>query len=55
MAAEVIRSGLTGLAIWWLGHPEVERARIVEVALNVVWVGLERAARGELWRPASPS
>ena len=55
MAAEVIRSGLTGLAIWWLGHPEVERARIVEVALNVVWVGLERAARGESWRPASPS
>jgi AcrR family transcriptional regulator len=51
MAAEVIRSGLTGLAIWWLGHPQVERDRIVEVALNVVWIGLERAARGESWKP----
>lgn len=52
MAAEVIRSGLTGLAIWWLGHPQVERARIVEVALNVVWIGLERAAQGESWKPS---
>ncbi len=51
MAAEVIRSGLTGLAIWWLGHPEVERARIVAVALNVVWIGMERATRGEAWEP----
>ena len=52
MAAEVIRSGLTGLAIWWLGHPDVQRSRIVEVALNVVWIGLERATQGEAWNPA---
>lgn len=51
MAAEVIRSGLTGLAIWWLRHPEVQRGQIVEVALNVVWIGMERAARGEAWKP----
>lgn len=51
MAAEMIRSGLTGLAIWWLGHPEVPRSRIVETALNVFWVGLERAADGEAWEP----
>jgi AcrR family transcriptional regulator len=51
MAAETIRSGLTGLAIWWRRHPEVPRARIVETALNVFWVGLERAASGETWEP----
>jgi AcrR family transcriptional regulator len=51
MAAETIRAGLTGLAIWWLGHPEVPRARVVETALNVVWIGLERASRGEAWQP----
>jgi AcrR family transcriptional regulator/RimJ/RimL family protein N-acetyltransferase len=44
MAAEVIRSGLTGLAIWWVDHPEVPRERIVATAVNAVWVGLERAA-----------
>jgi AcrR family transcriptional regulator len=46
MAAEVIRSALTGLAIWWNDHPEVPRERIVTTALNVIWVGFERARRG---------
>jgi AcrR family transcriptional regulator len=43
MAAEVMRAGLTGLAIWWNDHPHVPRERIVATALNVLWVGLERA------------
>jgi AcrR family transcriptional regulator len=43
MAAEIMRSGLTGLAMWWADHPHVPRERIVETALNVVWVGLERS------------
>jgi AcrR family transcriptional regulator len=51
MAAEVIRAGLTGLAIWWLDHPEVARERIVATAVNAVWIGFERARRGESWRP----
>jgi AcrR family transcriptional regulator len=42
MAAEVIRAGLAGLAIWWDEHPHVPRARIVETAMNVLWVGFER-------------
>jgi len=45
MSAEILRSGLTGLAIWWIDHPHVERAQIVHAALNVVWVGLERARK----------
>ena len=36
MAAEVIRSALTGLAIWWIDHPEVPREKIVQTALNAV-------------------
>ena len=43
MAAEAIRSGLTGLAIWWSEHPHVPRERIVATAVNVFWVGFERA------------
>ena len=49
MAAVVMRSGLTGLAVWWLDHPEVSREQIVATAVNVVWIGLERVIRGERW------
>jgi hypothetical protein len=42
MNAEVIRAGLAGLAIWWDEHPHVHRNRIVETAMNVLWVGFER-------------
>jgi AcrR family transcriptional regulator len=49
MAAEVMRAGLAGLAIWWSDHPEVPREEIVATALNVLWVGLERVRSGESW------
>jgi AcrR family transcriptional regulator len=49
MAAELMRSGLAGLAIWWSDHPEVPREQIVATALNVLWIGLERVRRGERW------
>ena len=50
MAAEVMRAGLAGLAIWWSDHPDVPRDRIVATALDVLWVGLERVRRGQRWR-----
>lgn len=49
MAAEVMRSGLTGLAIWWTEHPEVTREQIVATAMNTIWLGFERVSRGERW------
>jgi AcrR family transcriptional regulator len=49
MAAEVIRAGLTGLAIWWSEHPEVPREQIVATAVNAFWIGFERVRRGEAW------
>jgi AcrR family transcriptional regulator len=54
MAAEVIRAGLTGLAIWWSHNPEVPRERIVETAVNAVWIGFERVRRGERWTAEAP-
>ena len=45
MAAEIVRSGLTGLAMWWSEHPHVTREQIVRTALGVLWNGL--AAAGE--------
>ena len=47
MAAEVIRAGLTGLAIWWNDHPDVPREQIVATAINAVWIGFERVQRGD--------
>lgn len=42
MAAETMRAGLAGLAIWWDEHPHVPRERIVETAMNVLWIGFAR-------------
>jgi hypothetical protein len=49
MAAEVMRAGLAGIAMWWSDHPEVLREQIVATAVNVLWIGLERVRRGEVW------
>jgi AcrR family transcriptional regulator len=54
MAAELIRSALTGLALWWQDHPEVSRAEIVSTAVNVLWLGFERLGRGERYVIAPP-
>lgn len=49
MTAELIRSALTGLALWWQDHPEVTRRQIIATAMNVLWVGFERLGAGERW------
>jgi len=49
MAAEVMRSGLVGLALWWNEHPSVPRSQVVATAINVLWIGFERVGRGERW------
>jgi hypothetical protein len=50
MAAEIMRAGLAGLAIWWSDHPDVPREQVVATALNVLWIGLERVRAGETWK-----
>jgi len=48
----VLRGVLQGLAVWWSEHPEVPRDRVVATAMNALWLGFERAQRGETWRSA---
>lgn len=43
MAAEIMRAGLVGLALWWHDHPHVPRERIVGIGLEVLWGGYLRA------------
>lgn len=45
MAAEIMRAGLTGLALWWHEHRHITREQIVTAALNVLWIGFERVQR----------
>jgi len=54
MTWEIIRSAFQGLALWWYEHPDVPREQLVAAMLNTLWIGLERAVRGETWRPGRP-
>jgi AcrR family transcriptional regulator len=51
MASEIMRSGLTGLAIWWSEHPHVAREQVVRAGMNVLWVGFDRVRTGATWQP----
>jgi AcrR family transcriptional regulator len=35
----VLRGVLQGLALWWVDHPDVPRARVVDAALDSLWRG----------------
>ena len=42
IVAELLKSGLNGLAGWWWDHPDVPRERLVELVMAALWTGLER-------------
>jgi AcrR family transcriptional regulator len=50
LAWETLRAVLQGLAVWWRDRPEVPRERIVDAAMNAIWLGFERVMGGEQWR-----
>jgi AcrR family transcriptional regulator len=43
-AAEALRSAMTGLALWWLDHPETTRTTLVDTIVQTTWHGLAPAA-----------
>ena len=43
--AEVLRSAMTGLALWWQGHPETKRSTLVDTIMQTVWHGTAAAVR----------
>lgn len=49
MVGEILRTGLQGLALWWSEHPQVSRAQVVGAAMNLLWSGLGRMYRGQVW------
>jgi AcrR family transcriptional regulator len=52
MVWEIMRAVLQGLALWWYEHQHVPREQVVATAMNALWIGFERARRGETWPPA---
>ncbi len=49
VAVQVVGAAVS-LATWWNDHPELPRAMMVNLAMQVLWVGLERARSGERLR-----
>ena len=47
MAAVMIVGSAVSLASWWTEHPEVSRAKMVGLAMDVMWLGLERVRAGD--------
>jgi hypothetical protein len=43
--AELLRSAMTGLALWWLEHPDVTRATLVQAITQTTWHGLVDSSR----------
>jgi AcrR family transcriptional regulator len=47
MVSVIVVGAVVSLASWWMDHPKVPRNVIVAVAMETLWVGLERARAGE--------
>jgi AcrR family transcriptional regulator len=52
MVWEILRAVLQGLALWWYEHQDVSREQVVATAMNALWIGFDRARRGETWPAA---
>lgn len=48
---ELLGGAMRGLARWWYDHREVAREELVQLVMDVLWMGLERLRAGRSWRP----
>jgi AcrR family transcriptional regulator len=51
MMAQQLTGAVQSLANWWDDHRVVPRERVLEMAMDFAWVGLERMGRGGRWTP----
>jgi AcrR family transcriptional regulator len=47
MLAVQLSGGVQALASWWADRPDIPRERLVEMAMDLAWIGLERLRAGE--------
>jgi AcrR family transcriptional regulator len=50
--AQLLVGAVQSLANWWSDHQELPRERIVEMTMDVAWLGLQRVSQGERWQTA---
>jgi AcrR family transcriptional regulator len=50
IVAEQIVGAVQSLANWWDEHREVPRERLLEMAMDFMWLGMERLGEGQRWR-----
>ncbi len=53
LVARMISGGIQSMAGWWADHPEIPQERVLEVAMGVHWIGLERLGEGVRWNRES--
>jgi AcrR family transcriptional regulator len=50
--AHLMAGGIQFMVAWWLDtEPRLPRERMLQVAMNLYWFGMERVSDGERWRP----
>jgi AcrR family transcriptional regulator len=50
MVAEQIVGAVQSLANWWDENREIPRERVLGIAMDFMWLGMERLGEGERWR-----
>lgn len=50
MFAQQLTGSVRALANWWDEHREVARERVLAIAMEFAWLGLDRLGQGERWR-----
>jgi AcrR family transcriptional regulator len=51
MTAQQLTGAVQSLANWWDDHRDVPRERVLEMAMDFAWLGLDRLGSGERWEP----
>jgi AcrR family transcriptional regulator len=49
LLAQMLVGAVQAVANWWADHREVPRERLLEIAMDFAWLGLERLSHGERW------
>ena len=49
MFAQQLTGSVRALANWWDEHREVPRERVLAIAMEFAWLGLDRLGQGERW------
>jgi AcrR family transcriptional regulator len=51
MLAQQLTGAWRAVAIWWDGHRDVPRERMLKMLMDFAWLGLDRVTQGETWEP----